>query len=447
MTATETDLAPDTGRHADHAWNPVTRIVFRFCFSYFGLFCLFFPWMWFSYLIAFRRVLPDDATVWSARPVAPIVGWVGRHLFGVSAVPNPYSQGDDPFEWVLVFCILVAAVAVTVMWSLLDRRRTEYRGPADGFLLAMRLALAGQMFYYGVAKLIPNQMPEPPLATWLQRFGDFSPDMVLWNQVGYSQPYEMLLGAAEVLGGVLLLLPRTAVLGAMLCLADMAQVFVLNMTFGVSVKLLSAHLILLSVVLLAPRTRQLLDAVVLGRATAAVPGGRRSRRTITTLQVAALIWLAVGNGYQNWRLWYEIGGGRPVSALYGIWEVTSFDRDGQSRPLLLTDRDLWRRIVFDDPDTMTYQQTDDRLVPVIAHIDTAAHRVTLSRPDPGSAPSEGPDHHPSGSSFAVLDYQRPEPNHLRLTGDLDGHHVTITLDLVDPASFPLRASRFQWVQR
>lgn len=95
-------------------------------------------------------------------------------------------------------------------------------------------------------------MPGPTLAQLLQPYGTLSPASVLWLQVGSSHPYEMALGAVEVIAGLLLFVPRTAVLGTMLSLASMAQVFLMNMTFDVPVKLLSFHLLLISLVLLAP---------------------------------------------------------------------------------------------------------------------------------------------------------------------------------------------------
>ena len=46
---------------------------------------------------------------------------------------------------------------------------------------------------------------------------------MLWTQVGSAPAYEVALGAAEVLAGLLLFWPRTATLGAMLSVISMAQ--------------------------------------------------------------------------------------------------------------------------------------------------------------------------------------------------------------------------------
>ena len=67
-----------------------------------------------------------------------------------------------------------------------------------------------------------NRLVEP--------YGNFSPTGALWAQVGISQPYQILLGATEVLGGLLLLLPRTAAAGALVCAFDLTGTLVLTMT-------------------------------------------------------------------------------------------------------------------------------------------------------------------------------------------------------------------------
>jgi len=49
------------------------------------------------------------------------------------------------------------------------------------------------------------------------------------NSMGSAPAYEIFTGLAEVAGGLLLIVPRTTTLGALISLADMTQVFTLNM--------------------------------------------------------------------------------------------------------------------------------------------------------------------------------------------------------------------------
>jgi hypothetical protein len=288
--------------------------------------------------------------------------------------------------------------------------------------------LGGMLLYYGAVKVIPVQMPAPPLAELLRPFGQLSPNWVLWLQVGSSYPYEIALGAVELVAGVLLFWTRTATLGALLALACMAQVFLYNMTFDVSVKILSFHLLLLSLVLLAPQAERLANVFVLQRPSppltqpAPFTSGR-ANKVATAIQLTVGVWVLVGSLLTSWLTWTHDGGGRPKPALYGIWEVTAFTRDGASVPPLTTQRERWQRVIIDEPDRLSIQHMNDVIVTRSAVID--APTISLSG--------------------VALTVDRPASDQLNLAGQIDGHHVTMTLRRLDLNKLPLRRG-FHWVQ-
>ncbi|WP_249643612.1 DoxX family protein [Nocardia sputi] len=424
-------------------WSLPARIAFRFVFAYFGLFCVVFAQILFVFTGIVSKWLPDTAIMWQMRATGPLVGWVGEHVFGVEAVLREDSgSGDQAGIWVLIFCELVAAVVITLVWSILDRRRRDYTTLRNWFVLFVRLCLGGQMLFYGMAKAVPSQMPAPSLTALVQPYGTMSPASVLWNQVGAAPAYEILLGTAEVLGGLLLFVPRTATVGALLSLVSMAQVFVLNMTYDVPVKILSFHLLLLSVLVLAPQAGRLADVLVLSRPAEpatqpALFASRRANRIAAVMQVAVGLWVLLGTVFITWEAWREAGDGAPKPALYGIWTVGEFTRDGHPAPPLLTDDSRWRRVIFDRPGT-TVQKMDDSFVPVVAEIDEAAHTLVLS------APPQSPDSPPS--RLGAFTFARPTTDTLELTGELNGTPVTLSLDRMDLNSFPLRSRGFHFVQ-
>ncbi|WP_280497144.1 DoxX family protein [Nocardia asiatica] len=437
---------PGNGAAADcerRPWSLPTRIAFRFVFAYLGLFCVLMAQILFVFTGIVSKWLPESAVIWQLRATGPLLGWVGEHVFGVEAVLREDSgSGDQAAIWVLIFCELVAAAVITVVWSILDRRRSDYRALHSWFVLFLRLCLGGQMLFYGLAKAIPSQMPPPSLTALLQPYGTMSPASVLWNQVGAAPAYEILLGTAEVLGGLLLFVPRTATLGALLSLVSMAQVFVLNMTYDVPVKILSFHLLLLSLVVLAPQARRLADALVLERpsepaAQPALFGSPRANRLAVGVQVALGLWVLIGGVHIGWQAWREAGGGAPKPALYGIWTVGEFTRDGHPAPPLITDENRWRRIIFDRPGT-TVQTMDGSFVPVVATVDEAGHTMVLS------AAPQSPETPPARSG--AFTFTRPTPDTLLLTGELNGTPVTVSLDRMDLDVFPLRSRGFHFVQ-
>lgn len=426
----------------------MTRVAFRFCFLYFGMFCLWFAQITFAFAGITALWLPSGAVMWQMLLTAPVTDWVGRTLFGIDAALRPGSgSGDQAAIWVAMACLLAIALVGTAVWSVLDRRRTQYTRLAAWFTVFLRLCLGGQMLFYGFAKLIPTQMPAPPLSALLQPYGQFSPMSVLWLQVGSSPGYEMALGAVEVAAGLLLFWPRTAVLGALLSLLSMGQVFLMNMSFDVPVKILSSHLLLISLVLLAPHLRLLADTLVLQRSSGPIRmpqlfTGQRANRIATAVQVGLGIWVSIGLAVVGWQSWHQYGDGRPTPPLYGIWAVTEFSVDGRVSPPLTTDEFRWNHLVFDRPGLVTFQLMDGTLRDAPAQVD--AGRVTITAPLP---PSDGMTAvAPDPTPFADFGFAQPAPDRLELTGHLEGRPVSIALRAVDLSSFTLRNRGFHWVQ-
>jgi hypothetical protein len=424
------------GESQTQQWSVVTRVVFRFCFVYFGLYCFFTQIA--SALIPVVNVdVPELSSLW---PMHQIVTWSAAHILRI-AQPVTYVEtgsGDRTFDWVMLFCLLVIATVATFVWSVLDRKRENYVTLYKWFRLAIRLCLAGQMFTYGLVKLVPLQMPYPYLNKLVEPFGNFSPMGVLWGSIGSSPAYEMFAGSAEMLGGLLLVVPRTTMLGALVCLADMTQVFMLNMTYDVPVKLLSFHLILLSLFLLAPDVRRLVDLFFLDR-----PAGPSTEPQLFATQRANSIAVAaqvifcmtlVGVGlYGSWSAWHQFGRGGPKSALYGIWDVNQLAIDGQIRSPLVTDYGRWRRVIFDIPSRMSFQRMDESFARYGASIDDKKRTLALTKDDDKNWKSN-------------FTFQRPAPDQLMLDGTMDGHKVHMQLQLLDRAKFLLVSRGFHWVQ-
>ena len=364
-------------------WNRLTRIAFRFCFVYFGLYC--FATHIVGGLILFPNFsFPSLGTLW---PMRQITFWFATHLFRVAS-PLVYigNSGDTTFHWVQTFWLLMLSVLAAAIWSQLDRRRANYIALHTWFRLFVRFGLAAQMFYYGLAKVIPTQFPAPSLVTLVEPVGNLSRTDLLWTFIGASTAYQIFTGCAEVLAGALLVVPRTTMLGALICLADMIQVFVLNMTYDFGLKLISFHLILMSLFLLAPDFHRLANVFFLDRA--AGPSSHpqlfrtsRANRLALAVQILFAVYLVGMFTRLALNYWYaEGGGGSPKSALYGIWDVDQLSIDGELRSPLLNDYDRrWRRVIFDAPNRMAFQRTDDSFAHYGVSIDLDGHSIALTK--------------------------------------------------------------------
>src|SRR5216684_2659981 len=421
-------------------WNLTLRIAFRFSTLYLGLYCYateILPGL-FSATGGPGAVLPDGATLW---PLRPVIFWTAAHIFHVNA-PLSFDinsgSADTMFGWVMTFCLLVIATAATVVWSLLDRSRENYAGLHKWFRLFVRFALAGQMITYGTVKVIPIMQHYPSLTRLLQPVGTLSPMGMLWTSMGSAPAYEIFTGFAEVAGGLLLIVPRTATLGALICLADMIEVFMLNMAYDVPLKVFTFHLLLLSCFLLAPDVPRLVRFLLLRRTTSLSTEEQlfrsvRANRIALAAQIIFGLWLVGVYCHFSWVIWNTQGGGRPLPPLYGIWEVKQMSIDEQLRPPLLTDSARWRRAIFDYPNRMAFQRIDESFVPYGASVNLPERTLALTK---------------SGDKNwrASFTFRQPAGDQLVLDGRMDDHQVHMELQWVDRNSFVLVSRGFHWIQ-
>jgi hypothetical protein len=418
------------------SWHPAARVAFRFCFVYFTLYSLATQVAGGVFLLPTAYV-PALGTIW---PMRDITVWLAEHLFGVTQ-PLVYTgnSGDTVFHWVQTAWLLAFATVATAIWSALDGARREYVTLHKWFRLFIRFGLAAQMFYYGMAKVIPAQFPPPSLVTLVEPIGYLSPSDLLWAFIGASTPYQIFTGGAELAAGLLLIVPQTTTIGALIALADMIQVFVLNMTYDFGLKQISFDLILLSLFLLAPQLRRLTN-VLLDRAAgpSTMPplfGTPRANRLALAVQIAFGIYLLGMFSAISVRLYYgEGGGGSPKSPLYGIWNIDELSIDGQTRPAALNDYNRrWRRLIFDSPDVMVFQRTDDSFARYGVSIDTGGGTLALTK---GS----------SRNWQASFTFERPADDRLVLEGRMDDLAIHMRLRRVELDTFRLLNSRFRWVR-
>jgi hypothetical protein len=437
MVGSETPIGQGSSI-AIRQWNVSKRLAFRFCFSYLGLYCLT------QGMLATLLVIPNFAhalffptliTLW---PMRQLIFWTASHVFRVTH-PLVYvgsGSGDKTFDWIAVFCLLVLAACATGIWSVLDRRRANYAGLYKLFWLFIRFSLASEMLLYGTIKIFPDQMPFPFLTRWVEPFGDFTPMGILWNSIGASPVYETFAGCAETLGGILLFIPRTTTLGALICLADLIQVFTLNVTYDIPVKLFSFHLILMTVFVLAPELSRLV-AFFFSTNTVGPPTqtelfrAKGSNKIATFAQVAFSIYL-LGTYLYLARVGYGYGNGRAKSEFYGIWNIEELSIDGQLRPPLLTDSNRWRRLVFDFPSSVNFQAMDDSFAGYGASIDDKAKKITLTK-----AADKNWD--------ATLTFEQPSPSTLILDGKMDNHLIHMQLGIVDLSKYNLSNRSLHWI--
>ena len=229
-------------------WSPAARVGFRAAFIFF--FCFMFLCGNGTIFAIFPVVGDwiDTALTWPTNQLTVLVGQHVFHLTGIAAKWHPTGSGDTVLNWIAGGLFLVYTLVGTVIWTVVamarGNRRTEYRTLYDWLRFFLRLTCGMYMMNYGLAKLYPLQMAPISIGILNEPVGNMSPMTFLWALIGMNPAYEMVCGFAEVLGGVLLLFRRTALMGALLSAFVMTNVVLYNFFFDVPVKLFALQLLL-----------------------------------------------------------------------------------------------------------------------------------------------------------------------------------------------------------
>lgn len=416
-------------------WQLHIRIAFRLAAAYLILEGHMFPlgYLPFGWVRTFSE--------WHLDARVAAANWTQVHVFGLPA-PLPFAftgSADSMARLAMHFNVIALAILAAGVWTLVDRRRTEYSARHAWLHAWVRLGLATIMFGYGFAKLIPTQFPTPALERYVQPLGEFSPMGLLWTLMGHSPAYNMFTGGIEVLGAVLVLFRRTSTLGALLLLAALSQVLMLNFTYDVPVKTFSVHLIVMAAFVAAPDVRRVAAVLVMNRAVPPrdlpVLLHDQTRRyalfALTAIFMGYIVWERVTGGIETRR---ATGPDAPRPVLYGIYDVESLQKNGVDSPPLLTDRPRWRRVVFAQNGIVTVRTMADDVTRYASKVDARTRSVALTNTD-GRPPS-----------VITLTYEVPEPDQLILRGQTGTDTIVARLRRVDDTKFLLLNRPFRWVQ-
>jgi hypothetical protein len=418
-------------------WSPATKIGFRFAFSYFLLYVAPGP---VGSLSSYKQS-EAMATGISSFFWYPLVSWVGSsilHLSG-SLKEVPTGSGDELYDYVLWLCIAVLAAAITVVWSVLDRKRTNYRQLNEWLRFFMRMTVGWGMLGYGVKKLVGAQFPPPTLARLVQPFAKASPTGLLWTFMGASQGYSLFGGIGETLGGLLILVPGLVTLGSLISLAMMTNVLMLNLGYDVPRKIFSIHLILMCLYLLLPELERLANVFLFNRRAEPVPQiplfrDRQWNRAAMLLPLLFGTYVFLVAGHQS------ILDARSEKAtipppIRGIWAVEEFAIDGSAELPSQNDPNRWQNVIFDQPKILTIQTMNGNQNRYYMQLDDAQKTIKLWNTR-------------DLQWRAVLHADSPEADRMTLEGQFGSQKITVKLsrmNLSDPQVFYLTNRGFHWV--
>ena len=409
-------------------WSAAEKLVFRFAFLLLGLFMIFFNN---GTLPMFYQLMKYPVSL-----LHVFVPWIGKAWL---KLPYPITEftngsGDTTYDFVVLLCVAVLALAGTVVWSVLDRKRLHYQRLYYWISVAVRFYVCLMLINYGMVKIIQLQFPAPSLYQLLKPYGESSPMGLAWTFFGFSQGYNVFMGIAELLA-CLLLFRRTVALGAFVSLMTTANVMAVNYFYDIPVKIVSTALVVMCLFLLAPNFIRLFNFFVNGKTVALrtlLPleiekrWKKYAKHTIKYLLITYTFALVF---WECFTLSKVYGRNSPKSPLYGAYRVDSYVRNEQVIEREVGDSNLWKVLVMDGPETGAIQLMDDSFKTGTLKADTIKKKITiLLEEDP--------------KTTYEFKYEQQDPARFILKGKLNGDSVQMAITKLQ---FELTERKLNWI--
>ncbi len=404
-------------------WSHAKKIGFRFLFCYLLLFTT-------SNILILGA--PFNG-IWRK-----LVPWFADQFLNLAKPITIFTNGsgDTTYNYVSLLVFALLASISTVIWSILDRRKKDYQQMLGWLTIWLRCFLVLQMMVYGLAKVFYFQFRPEQFSQLVQTYGDSSPMRLLWTFMGHSRGYTVFTGLGEVLGGFLLIFRKTQTLGAMIVFGVMANVMALNYFYDVPVKILSTHLVLISGFLMLLDGRRLLHFFFLNKPTEPISpfpvieaeNLRMAKGIIKWMIVSLSLLVILGMMFSRSQSIRN----REKPPLFGLHEVTQFEKNGELIPPLITDSLRWRRLMIEGNNWANMQMMTGKIVSLKTQIDTVKQQIKFNFTG-------------DTSQTFTFSYIQRDSNLLSLDGQFGADTLKIEFQTKQKEDFQLIRRKFRWI--
>jgi len=338
----------------------------------------------------------------------------------------------------MLLLLIVLTIAGCLIWTVIDRRRTDYNILTYWLTIIIRYYLAFILIRYGFGKIFRRQFPAPGPFDLQESYGEASPMGLAWTFFGYSRGYNYFTGFFETISGVLLLFRRTIRVGSVIALVVMVNIIAVNFCFDVCVKLFSTALGVMILYLLWQNRKGHVSFFLLNRHAAPVnshvPVFRRKwfNISLVILKYVLIVFVLYKDIAEISMHLKTDGDDAPKPFMYGIYNVKTFVKNNDTLPPLTTDTTRWRKFIVFYDGVSAIRLMNDSIKFYIFNTDTTAKKIAIySRRDTANK--------------STLAYSFPGKNSLLLQGRWRKDNVKITMEKVDLDNYLLRKRGFHFI--
>jgi len=441
-------------------WNVFQKFAFRFVFIFFILFIVCLDWSVNSILSNFYY----NGNL--AEFLDSVISWTGKQLFHIQyTIISPYDgqHNDRVYIYLLYFIMAVMGVLGAIIWSVLDRKRTNYQKLYYWLTVFVRYYLAFTLFMFALEKFFKIQFPDLGYYTLTEPLGDMSPMSLAWAFYGYSYGYNVFMGLAES-AALFLLFRRTTALGALLTMATLANVMAVNFNYDVHAKMYPTALFLMAFFLLLKDLKRLMQFFFTGQAIS-LPVIKAPVFKKRWMKISKMVLKVLVIGYFTVLPVMDYFGykknseerGKAKSQISGVYDVDTFITN---KDTLSNDNPVrWKQIVIGDKMVEAVRFDGDSIAFLYVSVNKKEIIVSGDQTDLQTKMQEiyneqGMDIYPKMDSILIagqiessLHFEFLDSNTLKLKGIIKNDSVFITAKRkpLDIKNFRLMKRRFHWI--
>jgi uncharacterized membrane protein YphA (DoxX/SURF4 family) len=416
------------------------------------------------------RLFSRWAIFWSLHEVLSIIpgGWAWWYYSLIGRIDSifkkylplfPQYDGSGSYnEPRFIILAILVPVVPALIWLLLDRSRKYEVHIQEAARLMCRFSLLHIFSSYGWEKIVGGQglwAFEPKYV--VSPYGDQWGNTTMMTWLGYSTIYEHFAAWVEIGSGLLLAFRRTTTLGAILYMAALINVWIVNTGYGeIGLMTTPFHFMPFAIFLLAPELKRL------GRFFFGLPADPQQAGLITPPMWWHRSGLVLKAIVIPWIMWKYIEGHFNLAQDYvrkspigGLYTVEYFERNGVEERLAYEYPKRWRNVAVGRVgEDITAIRVDD----VREHIllgagfwrgEPAYKQVVATRPPEGDIPVTGHMVIPWGEATkwekraaGKLHYVRSVSGELTFSGRVDEDSLVVRLKRVPLDTLPFFRHRF-----
>ena len=401
-------------------WSAVKKILFRFFF----IFCI----------ISIAPII--SGILWPQ-----LIEFTSTYFFGKAVTSHISGSGDTTYDFYELALKAIIAIIAAAVWSIIDRKRNSYNRLLYWQEVYIRYYLGYFLLVYGLMKIIKLQFSEPLLSQLLIPLGHKSPMGLAWTFIGFSDTYTIFSGLCEVTAACLLFYRKTRTLGAIVGFGVMFNVFLMNMSYDIPVKLFSLKLTVLLAFLIGLDYKRLLNVFILNKPVKPQQNRHPFTEKGANISVQIIKGIAILGGfsfmlYNNLNSQSLYGDAAPKPPMYGIYEVEEFILNNDTLAPVLNDTIRWRYLVFEKGgNSVVFNMKTggyDDLEHFIPKVDTIKKQVSLLS-------------YSDSTQVAKLYYQKRKGNEYIFKGLYKKDSLKIRTIRKDEKDFLLTNRGFNWI--